>query len=222
MSCIVAPAGSGAGVRRLIRHVLGARAAGVWVAAGVLAGAASVRAHPVPEVPVRAFFAADGTATIKIELDTRCFADDPAAAPYLFQKEYAQLSRAERKRLIAEARDYVARTVELRFEPGRATPKWTFDFTTFRERPLERSDDPVMLTGTWRVELNGRESYRVRALPGGKLSVVFLNYYQGKVLKGVQVLFPGEESERLGLTALAEAELGDVYEQLLGSMSPGP
>jgi hypothetical protein len=193
------------------------------IAAALLAPAGPARAHPVPDVPVRAFFAANGTVVIKIEVDTRCFTDDPAGAPYLLQEEFTRLPRAARRRLLAEAQSYVTRTVAFLFEPGGAArPEWKFDFTTFREGRLKRSDDPVMVTGTWRFDLAGREGYRLRALPVGSINVLFLNYYQGKVLKGVQVLFPGEESQSLDLTALAQAELGDVYEQLLGSTTPGP
>jgi hypothetical protein len=117
----------------------------------------------------------------------------------------------------------VKNTVELRFEPGAIeTPDWDFEFTTFREGPLDDPDDPVLLTGTWRFQVGPRESYRLRALPEGKLSVLFLNYYERRVLKGVQVLFPGEESRPLDLTRLAETEPGDLHEQFLGSLTAGP
>jgi hypothetical protein len=172
---------------------------------------------------VRAFFAGDGTAIVKIELDVRCFSDDPVAAPYLLKKDYRRLSRTDRRNLIAQAQRYVERTVELRFEPGSLlTPDWKFAFTTFREGPLDSPEDPVLLTGTWRFDAARRRSYRLRALPAGELSVLFLNYYQRKVLKGVQVLFPGEESRALDLTRLAEIEPGDLFEQFLASTANGP
>jgi hypothetical protein len=198
--------------------------AGAILAVGLLlVTTRSLEAHPPPDVPVRAFFAADGSAVVKIEIDPRCFTDDPATAPYLVKDEYQRLSASARDRLLGKARRYVRGVVELSFEPpGVAKPEWTFEFTTFRDSELTNPDDPVMLTGTWRPDLAGRTEYRLRSLPRGKLSVLFLNYYQGQVLKGVQVLFPGEESEALDLTTLADAELGGVYEQLIGSVAPGP
>ena len=61
-----------------------ARLAAPVMAAAVallVADAPSVRAHPAPDVPVRAFFDDDGTAVVKIEVDVRCFAENPVEAP---------------------------------------------------------------------------------------------------------------------------------------------
>ena len=172
--------------------------------------------HPVPDLPVRSFFKADSTALIQIEVDTRCFADDPVTAPYLLLKEYLRLPQKERDRLQAEAVDYALRMVEISFEPvGPVQPDWTFEVTTFQSRPLTRADDPVMLTGSWRLDLAGRTGYRVCALPEGDLGVLVLNFYRGEVLRGIQVLFPGESSRTLNLRTLADAATGDPARELL-------
>ena len=93
-------------------------------------------AHPIPDVPLRSFFEADGSVVIKIELDTRCFSQDPEAEPYLFLEDYLRLSEAERDGLRAQARAYADRVLQLSFEPGGAArPQWEFEFTTFRGRP---------------------------------------------------------------------------------------
>ncbi len=60
-------------------------------------------AHPIPDVPLRSFFEADGSAVIKIELDTRCFSQDPEMEPYLLLDQYLRLSDAERDQLRARA-----------------------------------------------------------------------------------------------------------------------
>ena len=174
-------------------------------------------AHPVPHVPLRSFFEADGTALIKIEVDPRCFSEDPEAEPYLRLDQYLRMSEAARDQLRSQALDYTRRTVEISVEPGGVVqPDWTFEFTTFRSGPLTRADDPVMLTGSWHLEdLAGRTGYQVRALPEGELSVLFLNYYQREALSGIQVLFPGESSHVLDLTALADAEIGDPDRELI-------
>ena len=189
----------------------------LWVVLPVaLLSSSLTTAHPVPDLPLRSFFEADGTALIQIEVDTRCFSDDPGMEPYLFLNEYLRLSQAERDRLRSEAGDYVRRTVEISFEPGAAAqPDWTFEFTTFQSRPLTGADDPVMLTGSWRLDLAGRTGYQVRALPDGDLSVLVLNFHRGEVLRGIQVLFPGESSRPLDLRALANAEIGDPARELI-------
>ncbi len=181
-------------------------------------------AHPVPHVPLRSFFEADGTAVIKIEVDPRCFSEDPEAEPYLRLNQYLRMSEAARDQLRSQALDYTRRTVEISVVPGGAVqPDWTFEFTTFRSGQLTRADDPVMLTGSWHLrDLAGRTGYQVRALPEGELSVLFLNYYEREGLSGIQVLFPGESSHVLDLTALADAEIGDPDRELIeGVYWPG-
>ncbi len=114
--------------------------------------------------------------------------------------------------------------MQLSFEPeGVAQPEWLFEFTTFRSQPLSQADDPVMLTGSWHLKgPSGRTGYQIRALPEGELSLLFLNYYQGEILRGIQVLFPGESSRVLDLTGLADAAIGDPDRNLIeGIASPG-
>ena len=196
-------------------------AVAVWI---LLALGPAAVAHPIPDVPLRSFFEADGSAVIKIELDTRCFSQDPEAEPYLFLEDYLGLTEAERDQLRARAREYANTVLQLSFEPGGAArPQWEFEFTTFRGRPLARADDPVMMTGTWRLKgTSGLTGYQVRSLPEAELSLLFLNYYQGEILRGIQVLFPGEASRVLDLSNLAEAETGDPDQNLIeGITAPG-
>lgn len=181
-------------------------------------------AHPIPDVPLRAFFEADGSAVIKIELDTRCFSQDPEAEPYLFLEDYLRLSEGDRDQLRAQARAYAGKVLQLSFEPGGpARPRWEFEFTTFRGQPLTRADDPVMMTGSWRLkDTSGLTGYQAHSLPEAELSLLFLNYYQGEILRGIQVLFPGETSRVLDLSNLAEAETGDPDQNLIeGITAPG-
>ena len=193
----------------------------VWL---LLALGPTAVAHPIPDVPLRAFFEADGSAVIKIELDTRCFSQDPEAEPYLFLEEYLLLSVAERDRLRAQAQAYTEKVLQLSFEPaGAARPQWEFEFTTFRGQPLTRADDPVMMTGSWRLEdISNLTGYQARSLPEAELSLLFLNYYQGEILRGIQVLFPDETSRVLDLSNLAAAETGDPDQNLIeGITAPG-
>lgn len=201
--------------------VVARMALGVWFLLSVVPIAV---AHPIPDVPLRSFFEDDGSAVIKIELDTRCFSQDPEAEPYLFLEEYLLLSEAERDRLRDQAQAYTAKVLQLSFEPGgEARPQWEFEFTTFRGQPLTRADDPVMMTGSWRLEdISNLTGYQARSLPEAELSLLFLNYYQGEILRGIQVLFPGETSRVLDLSNLAAAETGDPDQNLIeGITAPG-
>ena len=196
-------------------------ALGAWL---LLALVPVALAHPIPDVPLRSFFEADGSGVIKIELDTRCFSQDPEAEPYLFLEEYLLLSESERDRLRNQARAYTEKVLQLSFDPGGAArPEWEFEFTTFRGQPLTRADDPVMLTGAWRLkDLSGLTGYQASSLAEAELSLLFLNYYRGEILRGIQVLFPGETSRVLDLSNLAEAETGDPDQSLIeGLTAPG-
>lgn len=212
---------SGTHGRPALPTVLGCPAVAAWLCLAL--GPVAV-AHPVPDVPLRSFFDSDGSAVIEIELDTRCFSDDPESEPYLLVEQYLGLSEADRARLRARAREYAERIVELSFHPvGAIQPDWEFEFTTFRSQPLRRADDPVMLTGSWRLDdISGYTGYQARALPEAELSLLFLNYYEGDILRGIQVLFPDEASRILDLANLADAEIGDPDRNLIeGIAAPG-
>ncbi len=174
-------------------------------------------AHPVPDVPLRAFFKADKSVVIKIEIDPRCFSEDPETEPYLRLDQYLQLSQPVLDALRSKAQKFVEQTVEISFFPGLVDPPdWKFDFTTFNSKKLGRSDDPVMVTGSWNLgQIVDQTGYQLRALPEGRLSIVFLNYYQEKSLPGLQVLFPGETSRILDLTGLSEATANDPSKELV-------
>ena len=162
-------------------------------------------AHPIPDVPVRAAFEAGGACTIQVEVDLRCFDDEPATAPYLLNEFLPAKPEADRAELRAKAAAFVTRTVEFFFEPqGRIVPEFQFAFTGKEAAPLVKNDDPVMLTGTWRTTIpSGCRGYRIRSAHDHKLSVLFLNQVRGQAVERTQVLFPEESSFLLDLSALS-------------------
>jgi len=166
--------------------------------------AVDLSAHAVPDIPVQAFFEADGTCLIRVEVDPRCFATDPEKEPFLQNWVLERMTPAEKETLVAKARELVARSVELRFEPiGKVQPELAFRFTSHGDKPLQATADPVMVTGEWRTKIPaGLEGYRIKALPGEKLSVVMVNHLRGKPVERIHVLFPGETSYLLDLTGL--------------------
>ena len=124
-------------------------------------------AHPVPDVPLRAFFKADKSVVIKIEIDPRCFSEDPETEPYLRLDQYLQLSQPVLDALRSKAQKFVEQTLEISFFPGLVDPPdWKFDFTTFNSKKLDRSDDPVMVTGSWNLgQIVDQTGYQKRSLP---------------------------------------------------------
>jgi hypothetical protein len=155
-------------------------------------------AHPSPDVPVRARFAGDAEAVIQVEVDPRCFEDDPLHAPYLTRRELDEMSPAEQRQLEARAAAFIAMTIRFVFEPTALTPEFHFTFTSHGGKPLgSEPDTPVMVMAESRLAIpKETNAYWIEALPDGKVSVLFQNFKDG-VEQKKNVLFPGETSYRL-------------------------
>lgn len=175
--------------------------------------------HPVPDIPVRGIFQDGGSARIEVEVDPRCFADDPENEPYLLKGELDGLPAPRRALLFERAGKLIRESIEFHFEPtGQFLPQFEFEFTGPAGAQLKEVTDPVMITGRWRTTIvEGLTGYRVVATPRGKLSVVFLNEVNGQPLTHVSVLFPGESSYVLPL-----ARLAGVAPTAAGAKGEGP
>jgi hypothetical protein len=158
-------------------------------------------AHPIPDVPVRFAFEEGGAFHLQVEVDPRCFDGDPEIAPSLLNSALKALPEDEKAAMLAQAKDFAARSVEFTFVPsGVFTPEFTFEFTTHNAQPLTKDDDIVVMTGNWRSTVPaGSTGYRIHAKPEGKLSVLFLNRLRGKEVDRMNVLFPKETSFLLDL-----------------------
>jgi hypothetical protein len=189
-------------------------------ALALLLRASLVLAHPVPDIPVRAWFEPGGAAIIRVEVDPRCFEKDPVTTPYFMNAVLTEMTPKARDEFKAQARELVRKSVEFRFEPlGRSDPEFEFSFTTHGGAPLTKLDDPVMITGEWRTKLpQGLEGYRIKALEAGSLSVLFINHLGGVALERIAVLFPGETSFLLDLTRLTA---GAPTQPVPGSVGAG-
>jgi hypothetical protein len=175
-----------------------------WFVLVLLAFTGRLLAHPIPDIPVRGFFDAKGSARIEIEIDPRVFAADPNTEPYTLKADLDKLTDAQRAQLIERANKYAIDSVAFYFEPtGRFLPSFEFKFTGIGGVDLKNADDPVMITGRWVTQLaSGLTGFRIEASAGGKLSVVLLNTLNGQQVQRVNVLFPGESSYVLDLTNL--------------------
>ncbi len=165
-------------------------------------------AHPIPDIPVQGHFATGGAATLFVEVDPRCFDPDPNGAASLTHVVFRSYSEEDRADLRRKADALVRRSVEFFFEPlGRVQPEFTFTFTGKGRAPLAADEDVVVLTGAWKTNVPaGISGWKIRALPGEKLAVVFQNVIDGQTHPRLNVLFPGETSFTLDLTSLANAQ----------------
>jgi hypothetical protein len=167
--------------------------------------AASAGAHSIPEIPVHGRFQADGTAEISIEINPRSWAPSPAEAPSLEQRAWARMTPEQRAELLRKAREHAAKVVEFTFEPlGRVQPDFAFTFGAEDGKPLYKPDDAVVMVGRWKTRVPaGITGWRIRSLPGHKVSVLFLNTLDGVPHPRIETLFPGEASFTLELAGRA-------------------
>lgn len=171
-------------------------------AALLLAAVSQAFAHPLPDVPMRASFDEGGGWTLQVEVDPRCFEEDPNIALSVLNSDLATFSDERKSQLKATARDYVKRVIEIVLDPAvPVDPQFEFEFTTHENAPLKAPEDIVVLTGTWKTKIpEGTTGYSIKALPAGTLSVLYHNTALGKKLDRFQILFPGEDSYVLDLT----------------------
>lgn len=171
----------------------------------LLAAVVPVSGHPLPELPVWAFFEEDGTTRIEIEVDPRCFEADPEKELYMRYWFLQRCDEEERRAMFGAAEEFIPTRIGLVFSSPDAVvemakPEWSFRFTTLGGKPLKELDDPVVIRATWRTTLPGSVStYQVEALDRGIFSVVFLNHVGGEAVPRIQRLFPGEKSYVLDL-----------------------
>ncbi len=164
-------------------------------------------AHPIPDVPVRTWFSSDGSAQFEVELDLRCFVEDPLNEPFVVNATLQTMDDAGRSELMAPALPFFAKTAKILFDPstaGETKPQFIAEFGKVGGGELIDAEDPVAVMLRWKTKIpEGVTAYRLNALESGELSVRFLNHLDGIEQKRVQVLFPGETSKPLNLTNIA-------------------
>lgn len=163
-------------------------------------------AHPVPDVPVRAHFNSDGSARFEVEIDLRCFADDPENEPYYIYQVLRTVTEERKSELKEPAKVFLENTMKIFFPPiaEAASADFSIDFGKVGGGELKEDEDPVALFATWETKIPEGAGYQLEALESGELSVLFLNHLDGIKQKRMQVLFPGEISKVLDLSNIAE------------------
>ena len=190
----------------------------VLLLCGVVLLTSFSRAHPLPEIPVWAFFEADGTTRIEIEVDPRCFEKEPEKELYMLNWYLQRCDGKEKKQMLESAKAFIPTRVAMLFDSpeGIDEPVFSCSFTKLGGEPLKKMDDPVVIRAVWKTKIpRSAKTYQVKAKGVGIFSVLFLNHINDRAVPRIQTLFPGEESyvlELPDLTATAGTQQGKVGE----------
>jgi hypothetical protein len=153
-------------------------------------------ANPEPDVPVYCHFDKDSSVTVRIEIDPRCFTDDPMAERYLMKVDLNYRSKESLEQLKTQAADAVARWVQFVPEPAsELKPVFTFVFTGQNQAALMKADDPVVITATCTLRPSTPlRSLRIKATSEARWSVVVRYDLDGIEQPRFATLFAGETS----------------------------
>lgn len=164
-------------------------------------------AHPIPDLPVHGIFQTGGKALIRVDVNPRCFDEDPTTATSLTRIVFENISPERKTELLKAADELIKREIEFYLEPaGRIQPEFTFEFSGEAGRPLETDESVVVISAKWSTQLQTEATgWSVKSSPSNKLAVVFENEVNGTPHPRVAVLFPNERSYTLDLTALMGA-----------------
>jgi len=164
-------------------------------------------AHPIPDIPVHGSFRTGGDASVRVDVNPRCFDEDPTGASSMTRIVLMNLTEGRKAELLKAAAELVRKNAEFYLEPvGQVQPEFVFEFGGEAGRPLENDESVVVISGTWKTRIPaGVTGWSVRSTPSNKLAVVFENEINGAPHPRVAVLFPGEKSFTLDLTQLSGA-----------------
>ncbi len=157
--------------------------------------------HPIPDIPIVGKFNSDGNCSILVEIDTRSFAEDPEAVPFLTKTEFEKLSDSNKSALIFKANNMIEDALLLRF----GDTEWylpAFDLSFTEKEGGDFSDENiVVVVGRHNTFLDPNASfYQIRSKAEAPYDLIFTNQINGKPQRRVNVLFPDEESFQLDLS----------------------
>jgi hydrogenase/urease accessory protein HupE len=157
-------------------------------------------AHPIPDLPVFGKFQTNGNSTILVEIDPRCFAEDPEQVPFLTTSEFEETNASGRRNLVDQATSLIQKSLEIRLgENPWFTPDLQMNFTN-REGGDLSDEQIVFIMGKYQPPLGSNASfYQIRSKESAPYDLVFTNQIDGKPQRRVNVLFPGEESFQFDL-----------------------
>ena len=158
--------------------------------------------HPIPDIPVNGDFTKGGATVITVDIDPRCFADDPEKVPYLKKSYLDSRSADQRQELIFKAQKLVHQSIRIKFNPGQwFLPQFKYAFANRHGGGLESPDDEITIRATWETQLKPNyQLYTLRAMETTDFVILYKNSIEGEAQPDVQVLFPGEDSFELDVS----------------------
>ena len=162
-----------------------------------------LQGHPIPDIPVLGSFDSNGSMTISVEIDPRGFSEDPEKEPFLQREAFDGLDASERKALVKNAGSLVAKALRVRFDQGVwFLPEFRYEFVGKSHEKFELEGEAFFLRGSYKHSPAANvNSYQIKAQETAEYDLVFMNVLNRKGQKRVNVLWPGEESFTLDLTA---------------------
>lgn len=164
---------------------------------------AFLQGHPIPDIPVLGSFDSNGSMTISVEIDPRCFSEDPEKEPFLQREAFDKLDAGERKALVENAGSLLAKALRVRFDQGVwFLPEFRYEFIGKSHEKFELEGEAFFLRGSYKHSLDATvNSFQIKAQETAEYDLVFMNALNGKAQKRVNVLWPGEESFTLDLNS---------------------
>ena len=158
-------------------------------------------AHPIPDIPILGSFSSDGNSTIIIEVDTRCFEEDPESVPFLTKSIFESFTNKQRESLLIKAKTMIEEAIEIRFgSPNWYLPNFQYEFIDKLSGELSE-ENIVLIQGRYSKLLDTNATfYQIRSKESAAYDLVFSNLINGEPQRRVNVLFPGEESFKLNLS----------------------
>lgn len=164
----------------------------------------SIFGHPIPDLPVYGSFEANGSSSVALSIDTRCFGEDPEGIPFLSLEEFETFTAEHKQSLLGQAGKFVKNSLRVRINHSEwFLPDFSFEFEQMDADELSEEETLVFIRGFSElpqepVILN----YQIQALEQAQYDLVFTNSINGVPQRRVNVLWPGEESFVLDLSSL--------------------
>ena len=77
----------------------------------------SGKGHPIPNIPFVGHFTPSEPVLIVVEVDPRCFAEDPEKEPDLQFLSFKEMDETQREKLLRQTGSFVHDSIRIRFHP---------------------------------------------------------------------------------------------------------
>ncbi|MBL9117854.1 MAG: hypothetical protein JNJ83_22790 [Verrucomicrobiaceae bacterium] len=153
-------------------------------------------ANPEPEIPITITADASGNSCVTVEIDPRCFTEDPMRERYLMKVDLLRQPGAFLVGTKQQAVQSIAQWIifDAMVGSSKVQPKFETTFRGIDNAPLKKPDDPVVVRCRWTAKLSTLQVHAGKKCP---YAVVVTH----DASKTNVTLFPGEKSPRLTLDA---------------------